>query len=232
VTPAPLSWRLAGYRLRFSTRADGDLGDATRRRAWLVGLAARRWLVPRQVHGALVADAERDDSEQLLRAAGVVSGDPACGLAVLGADCPGLALLAGDAFALAHCGWRGCAAGMVDALVAALASRSAEPPAAWRALLGPGISGARYQVDAPVLAARSWPAAALSASDGQHAQLDLAAALREDLSRRGVEQVWASGVCTYDDPRLHSYRRDGRGCSQLLALWRESHAAAPPATRP
>lgn len=222
IAAPPLTWRLpVGVRLAFSTAADGDLGDPDRRAAWLAELDPdRAWSVPGQVHGAAIADADVDDRDALMSADGVVARDPGRGLGVLGADCPGLCLAAPDVLGLAHCGWRGCAAGIVAALVRALAERSRHPRERWQAFVGPGIAGTRYEVDAPVLGVRRWPDAALAPTGPGRACLDLTLTIVHDLAVHGVGPVAWCGVCTAADPRLHSYRRQGLGASQVLAAWR------------
>ncbi len=215
-----LRWSLGhGVEVAYSLAAHGDQRDPALRAAFATPLLGqRRLVVPRQVHGITVAAAEAQD---LSAADGVVTADPLLALGAYGADCPGVVLAAPDALGVAHCGWRGTAGGMVARLAAEVASRSAHPPHAWHALIGPGISGPRYEVDAPVLSARAWPTAALApARDVQRAHLDLVTALHSDLHAIGVSHISTPRVCTADDPRLHSFRHQGAGLVQLLVAWR------------
>ena len=210
-----LAWECAGCRLAFSTAADGDMRDPSRQSAWLRG---RHVVVPGQVHGIRIGDA--DAGSELAGCDGLVTRNPNCGVGVFGADCPGLVLIAPDALGAAHCGWRGTAGGIVGALAAVLAARSRHPPATWSAFIGPGISGPRYVVDGPVRSARAWPPQSLDQVDAEHAHLDLATAISADCRALGMHQITLSGLCTAGDPRLHSYRHQGRGLVQLLAVWR------------
>lgn len=195
------------------------MGLAAQRAAWLAQVAPGLAVVlPRQVHGTLIADA--GDPAALERADGVVTRDPALALAVLGSDCPGLVLDTGAALGLAHCGWRGCAGGIVPALVERLRSLGGPPPSHWRAFIGPGISQRRYEVDAPVLGAREWPPEAMRRHRPGHALLDLRAVIGVDLRAAGVENLRVSPRCTATDPWLHSYRLHGPGGNQLLLAWR------------
>jgi len=209
--------------------ADGDQRDPRLRTAFTQSLWAaepdppRQLVVPRQVHGIEVVTVglEMLPEALLAQADGVVTGASGVAVGAYGADCPGVVLATPDALGIAHCGWRGTAGGMVNRLATALAARSAAPRSAWRALIGPGISGAQYEVDAPVLTARSWPPAAIipTAQTGR-AQLDLAVALEADLQAAGITAVMRTGVCTATDPRLHSFRRRGPGLVQVLVAWR------------
>ena len=216
----PLRWDLAhGVRVAWSTAADGDQRDAGLRAAFSAPLLdGRRLVVPRQVHGVVVL---AHDAADLSQADGVVASDPAIALGAYGADCPGVVLAAPDALGIAHCGWRGTAGGMVARLAEALTARSRAPRDHWQALIGPGISGPRYEVDGPVLSARPWPAAALSpAATPGRAHLDLATVLEHDLRAAGITAITRSGICTAGDPRLHSFRHHGAGLVQVLIAWR------------
>jgi polyphenol oxidase len=180
-------------------------------------------VVPRQVHGTKVVTVGPDGvpTDLLAQADGAVTGEAGVAVGAYGADCPGLVLATPDAVGIAHCGWRGTAGGMVAQLVTAVAGRSAVPRSSWSALIGPGISGAHYEVDAPVLTARTWPPVAVTpATRSGRAHLDLALALEADLQAAGITAVVRTGVCTATDPRLHSFRRRGPGLVQLLVAWR------------
>jgi YfiH family protein len=218
-----------GIEVAYSTAADGDQREPGLRTAFAHSLWAadseppRRLVVPRQVHGieVITVGSEAVPPPLLAQADGAVSGEPGVAVGAYGADCPGVVLATPDAVGIAHCGWRGTAGGMVDRLVTALADCSATPRSAWRALIGPGISGAQYEVDAPVLTARVWPPAALTpAAQPGRAHLDLAVALEADLQAAGITAVIRTGVCTATDPRLHSFRRRGPGLVQMLVAWR------------
>ena len=215
-------WALpSGVTVACSAAVDGDMRQADLRATWLAGVGVgRRCVVPRQVHGAVVVDA-RASADDLALADGVVSVDGSLAVGTYGADCPGLCIVAGTAIGMAHCGWRGTAGGIVGKLIARMCDAvPGIPPADWSALIGPGISGPRYEVDAPVLAARAWPPTALAASRSGHAQLDLTATIAADLRTAGVSDVRFSDVCTYDEHQLWSFRRRGAGQVQVLVAWR------------
>jgi polyphenol oxidase len=219
MTGNALRWRIGhGAEAAFSSAEAGDQRRADRRRAWLGSLGLASCVVPRQVHGTRLVDADLA-IDQAQDADGVVTAG-AGPIGVFGADCPGLCLASEDALAVAHCGWRGTAAGMVARAIAALAAKTRSPRAQWCALIGPGISAAAYEVDAPVLDAREWPRSALSPRERGRALLDLAEAIACDLATAGITRVTRTGVCTFRDPRLHSYRGGGAKLAQLLVVWR------------
>ncbi len=228
-----LRWSIGpDVQVAFSIAADGDMRERRSRAAWLQGLGIERCAVVRQVHGTVIRDGDASPDEPLADADadGLVT-TRAIAIGVFGADCPGLCLVATDAMAVAHCGWRGTAAGMVARTVDALAARSRQPPLLWRALIGPGIAAAGYEVDAPVLDGRRWPASALQQRPHGRALLDLAEAIACDLADAGVVDIQRTGVDTATDPRLHSYRRGGAKLAQLLVAWRTTGDQARSGTR-
>ncbi len=216
-----LRWSVAhGVVAAYSTADDGD-ARALAPRARLLA----RWrgpgacIVANQVHGARVVRV--DPGQDPGSADGLVTTAPIA-LGVFGADCPGLCVATPSAIGIAHCGWRGTAGGIVRALVEAIASAAPHDPRdSWRALIGPGIAGRDYEVDAPVLGARSWPPQALTREGGERALLDLAEAIAQDCAALGVGRVQRCGINTRRDGRLHSHRRAGPGVAQLLAAWRD-----------
>jgi len=215
-----LRWTLPyGVQVAYSTVGDGDQRDRDARHAWLASQGIARCVVPRQIHGTRIVQTDAD-REALAQADGVVTADFGSAVGAFGADCPGLVLVAPDALGIAHCGWRGVAGGIVTCLAEALRTVTASKPTRWHAFIGPGISGRRYEVDQPVLAARAWPSSALTAGRAGHAWLDVAETIAVDLVALGITTVQRSGICTQDDPRLWSYRQRGAGQVQALVAWR------------
>jgi YfiH family protein len=178
------------------------------------------WL--QQVHGARVVHLRADAADSSLPAADAAwTRDPGLACAVLVADClPVLmALRDGRAVAAAHAGWRGLAAGVLEATVQALcagAGASAGDIVAW---LGPCIGPRRFEVGADVLQACGALASPATAAcfdyrprpDGSPRWLaDLPRLARQRLQGAGVELVSEAGACTVEDASsFFSFRRDG-----------------------
>jgi len=185
-------------------------------------------LRPVQVHGAVVADADAGGAGA--EADAIVTATPGRRVAIVTADCVPLLVQAGEAVAAIHGGWRGLAAGVVEAGIAALRTRDAAAP---RAAIGPHIGPCCYEVDAPVLEGlRPRFGATLdeacTPSRPGHVQLDLGVLARAALLGAGLAPVAvgaAVAACTCcDAERFHSYRRDGAASGRLL------HWIAAPAT--
>jgi YfiH family protein len=214
--PAP-----QGVRALFTTRAFGDMREAGAGRARLPAVvpAAPRWL--RQVHGRMAVkadspgDALPEADAQVARKRGTVC-------AVLVADClPVLfASGAGDVVGVAHAGWRGLAAGVIEATLDAM--RVA--PGGVIAWLGPAIGPSAYEVGAEVreafLAAAPAAKSAFAPTRPGHWHLDLCAVARQRLHARGVTQVFGGEFCTHADAGLFfSWRREQTPARMAALIW-------------
>lgn len=193
-------WRAPpAVRAFVTTRDFGDVSGADARHR-LRGLlpADPVWL--QQVHGKQVIAAGEAG-----KADAVVARAPGGVCAVMIADC--LPVLfsdaAGTTVAAAHAGWRGLAAGVLEATMDAMAV----PRPKLHAWLGPAIGPRVYEVGEDVRAAfADYPQAFVPTRPG-HWLLDLSAIAREKL--KALRSVTGGGFCTYSDPaRFFSYRRD------------------------
>ena len=136
------------------------------------------------------------------------------------ADCMPVLFAArdGSAVAAAHAGWRGLAAGVLEATVARLGLE----PAKLLAWMGPAIGAAHFEVGEDVrsafLARDRDCGSAFTANQRGRWQCDLAALARARLASIGIREVSGGRWCTHAEPaRFFSYRRDGR-CGRMAAL--------------
>lgn len=209
-------------------RRSGDAVDAvsSNRRALRQALdlpAEPRWL--HQVHGTTVAELGPLPSADEPQADAAVSRLPGTVLAILTADCLPVLLCADDGgeIAAAHAGWRGLAAGVLEATVASMTT----PATRMMAWLGPCIGAASYEVGDEVREAfvdvDAEAGAAFVASRPGHWQADLTALARRRLHAAGVTRIHGGGFDTLSDPRLYSYRRDGAASGRFATLiWTDS----------
>ena len=165
------------------------------------------WL--QQVHGIEVVDAAT--ALPLARADAAVARTRHVVCAVLTADCVPVLLAGrdGDAVAVAHAGWRGLAAGVIEAAVA----RMSVPAAGVIAWLGPAIGPRAYEVGPEVRAAfvrrDAAAAAAFAPRPDDRFLADLFMLARQRLAAAGVAAVYGGGHCTYTEAeRFYSYRRE------------------------
>lgn len=236
------TFNLGGHRLASGDTANNVQANRRALREALALPAEPRWL--KQVHGTTVLDADAhialtpalrvdgrvapliDDEPEadaaVTRRSGVV-------LAVLHADCLPLLLCSddGEVLGAAHAGWRGLAAGVIEATVAAMAVPG-ERVIAW---LGPAAGPANYEVGeevraafldtAPTPAVRREREAAFVASRPGHWRVDLYALARRRLAAIGVTRVHGGGRCTIGEPEaFFSHRRDARSGRMASLLWR------------
>jgi YfiH family protein len=161
---------------------------------------ARRLARGRQVHGTHVVV----DAEGIEEADGQVTTALDVAPLVLVADCLPVALAGPGRVGVVHAGWRGLAAGVVEA--------GAEAVGAVAAAIGPGIGPCCYEVGDDVRA--------VFGTSGR--TLDLKAIARARLEAAGVREIHDCGLCTSCDPeRFFSHRRD-RGVTgrQAGLAWR------------
>ena len=212
--PAP-----AGIRGLVTTRALGDMKVADGRRRLRAVLPAEPvWL--RQVHGTGAVDAASAAAGTAADACVTHEKGTVCAVTV--ADCMPVLLAheRGEVVGIAHAGWRGLCAGVIEATVAAMRV----PPGRMIAWLGPAIGPGAYEVGEEVRSAfvdrdvRS--AAAFRPAVAGHWYLDLYAVARQRLDTLGVGRVFGGGLCTASDSaRFYSYRRDRASERMAAAIW-------------
>lgn len=210
--------------LNFGTAVDDTaeaLAENRRRLAAAAGLPAEpRWL--HQVHGTTVADL--DLLLQPGSADAAVARLPGVVCALLTADCLPVLLAHqdGSAVGAAHAGWRGLAAGVIEATVDALGV----PGEQLRAWLGPAIGPAHFEVGGEVRAAFlvTDPAAETAFVENARGrwQCDLYALARRRLQQRGVTDISGGEHCTFaETARFYSHRREGGRTGRMATLiWR------------
>jgi len=177
-----------------------------------------RWL--RQVHGASVVEA--DALEGRPEADAGIARRPGTVCAVLVADCIPVLLAdrAGTTVAIAHAGWRGLAAGVIENT----AHRMAVDPRGLIAYLGPGIGPGAFEVGADVrdtfLARDAGAAAAFTPHAAGKWLADLFLLARQRLRRAGVGEIHGGALCTYSDARrFFSYRRERTTGRMAAVIW-------------
>ncbi len=233
--PVPVS-ELAGWRERYGVVAgiterggsgDFSLGLFSGEPAAEVGArwdALRAWMAPRfsavvvahQVHSATVRPYRGLGPGWHVEEGydGHLTGDPGLLLTVTVADCVPIYLVdrAGGGLALLHAGWRGTAAGMIEAGIAALCELTGGEPHELALHLGVSICGACYEVGPEV----AWAVR----GDGAHGpvRLDLRAELAARARRLGVGEVSISPHCSaHDHARFFSHRASRGGGGRMVA---------------
>jgi hypothetical protein len=171
-----------------------------------------------QVHGTTVAVEPVVGS--LATADAAFTSNAAVVCAVLTADCLPVLFSStdGSELAVAHAGWRGLNAGVLEATV----GEFSVPPGKILVWLGPAISQTAFEVGGEVRDAfLAYDAAAADCFvENQRGrwQADLYALARQRLASLGINQVFGGNFCTYGEPdRFFSYRRDGE-CGRMASF--------------
>ena len=204
----------------------GDAAQSVRRNREILRATLPQephWL--QQIHGA-----------EVLRICGAIKGVPEADATVsaehnqvcvvLTADCLPVLFCADDGteVGVAHAGWRGLAAGVLERTVQAMRL----PGARLLAYLGPAIGSRAFEVGAEVraefVAADAQAVAAFQPVTGSDKYLaDLYHLARQRLHRVGLTRVYGGDFCTYSEPeRFFSYRRDGATGRMASLIWRDS----------
>ncbi len=182
--------------------------------------ATPRWMS--QVHGVEVANLDTVDKDAAITADAVIARQPGNVCTIMTADC--LPLLfsdrAGTVVGAAHAGWRGLAAGVIEATVRAMNA----PVNDMLVYLGPAIGSTKFEVGNDVRdtfladdavqgnAANALFGAAFQAHPAEKGKwfADIYALARLRLARVGVhaDQIYGGDFCTVtDETRFFSHRR-------------------------
>lgn len=208
--------------MNLGTRSGDDTGSVARNRAIVRAElpSEPRWMA--QVHGATVADLDRP--ADAITADAATTAVPGRVGVVLTADCMPLFLadMQGRRVGVAHAGWRGMAAGVIENTVRAL---DADPRrvVAW---MGPTIGREAFEVGPEVreafMAVDARAAEAFAAHKPGKYLADLYALARQRLARAGVNEVHGGGFCTLREAdRFFSYRREQKSGRMGAFIWME-----------
>jgi YfiH family protein len=182
--------------------------------------AEPKWM--QQVHATRIIAADRVTRVEAADASIAREAGTVC--VVMIADCLPVLLCsaAGDVIGIAHAGWRGLAAGVIEATVQAMAC----PPADLIAWLGPAIGPDAFEVGDEVhtafIEAGHNTEPAFRRKSPHKWLADLHELARERLRKCGILSVHGAPACTYGDPeRFFSYRRARTTGRMAALLWME-----------
>lgn len=145
---------------------------------------------------------------------GWVTTTPGTYLAVTVADCiPVYLAVPGRGIALLHAGWRGTAAGILEAGLEQLCRATHATGSDVIMHCGVGICGSCYEVGSEVMTG-----CGLAPEGAGPWHLDLREALAARASRGGVERITLSTWCSaHDRPRFHSHRASRGADGRMVA---------------
>ena len=201
--------------------AAAAVAENRRRLRAQLGLAAEPlWLS--QQHGTSVVDADRYAQPDSPPADAAITRQSGRVLAVLVADCLPVLIARRDgaAVAVAHAGWRGLAAGVLENTIKALGGAGDE----LQAWLGPAIGAAHFEVGAEVRAAFCRQDGEAEAAFALNArgrwQCDLYRLAQQRLTAARLSSIHAEPRCTYAQAEsFFSFRRDGATGRMAALIW-------------
>jgi len=182
-----------------------------------------KWL--RQVHGSDVVAAEQINGTVEADASYTTIADTVCIVGI--ADCLPVLLCDRGArvVAVAHAGWRGLCAGVIENTVKSMQHAAGNIAAdEILAYLGPAIGPSAFEVGDEVRTAFVQCDSRAASAFQQHLpgkwMADLFELARQRLNRAGVVAIHGGGVCTYSDSvRFFSHRRDKISGRMAALVW-------------
>lgn len=166
------------------------------------------WL--QQVHGNLAIN--HSEYSVGIQADAIVCNESHKVCAILTADCVPIVLVSHDRDEVAaiHAGWRGLYTGIIKNTLQRMNSNAVNV-FAW---IGPCISQKNYQVDADLrekfVRQNSMYESCFLSSGVEKYQANLSKIAKLQLQQGGVTQIEEASICTFAEPNLYSYRRDGK----------------------
>ena len=165
------------------------------------------WL--EQVHGTVVASADAADCR--VQADACIARHRGAVCVVMTADCLPLLLCdeAGTVVGAVHAGWKGLAAGVIEATVKAMDVA----PKKLMVWLGPAIGQQAFEVGGEVRAAfmaHDVRAAEAFIPHGEKFHADIYLLAQQRLHALGITRIFGGNLCTFHQrDKFFSYRRDG-----------------------
>lgn len=198
-----------------SDDAPADVAENRARMAAALGVAPHCLLTAYQTHSPDAVTVDRPwAARERPRADAIVTRTPGLAIGVTTADC-GPVLLADEAAGVigaAHAGWRGAAAGVLEATIVAMERCGAQRERI-AAALGPMIRQPNYEVGPEFVARFAADDEANArffrpAPRPHHGLFDLPGYIAARLAAAGIRRIEDLGHCTYGDQRrFFSYRR-------------------------
>jgi YfiH family protein len=227
--------------LAHGTAVFKDLGYESRDSAWrqlVAGFivrnirpAPREVVIPVQVHGSDVVRigargaTGQDAQVSAPTSDGLVTSDCGVVIGVNTADCIPLVAVneAARVVGVAHCGWRGVAAGVVESFLRELdAAAGSTGRGETRFLIGASVGPCCYEVGEDFLSSFSESEiAGCSVSRGGSTAFDLRRLVRARLAQDGIDQgsVFTDNTCTScEGDTLASYRAEGDACGRMYTF--------------
>ncbi len=181
------------------------------------------WL--EQVHGTDIFDADHWDQSSVPVADAAVTTQPQRVLCIMTADCLPVLLASkgGEVIGIAHAGWRGLAAGIIEKTIQKM-KQKVHQDIEIQAFLGPAIGPESFQVGQEVkdIFEQQDPKSSQAfnpCSEPMKYWADIYQLAKLRLKSQGIEQIDGADRCTVKEPCFYSYRRDHITGRMASLLW-------------
>lgn len=211
-------------KVTFSNRSYGDLsgkvasGDEVTQNRLSLWNGKWNWL--NQVHGNKALILEPNSSIEGLDADALVTDQSKQGLAIFTADCAPVVFASAEGIlAIAHGGWKGLAAGILENTIKQMKSLGARTI---EAILGPCIHFECYEFgnEIEVLVQKIGPQIIGLSKDSKQS-LDIVVVVDAILKNLDVKLLKFSMPCTSCDPSFFSYRKHRDNSRQSMVAWKD-----------
>lgn len=198
------------------------------------GCLSKRIFFPQQVHGNKVHPI-RQGEEGIASVAGeyipncdaLITDVPGYTLISQYADCTPISIVDGrqKVISCVHAGWRGTKGRILLRSLNMMMEEYGSCPADLQLFVWPGIRQPSFEVDEDVAKVfmeefSEYPTEHFLYGKGEKFHIDLVFLNVEIAKRAGIPQknIHLSGICTFADPRFHSYRRDKDSSGRMALL--------------
>lgn len=169
--------------------------------ATLLGIDDQRIIIPHQVHGTEIYRVDTPQQSVVEGVDAVMTDVPQLCIGVSTADCIPIIIYDEQHHAVCaiHAGWRGTVKRIVHVAVCAMQETYGSIPSQMRAVIGPGISLANFEVGDEVYQQFVDAGFDMSVISRRYAKwhIDLPLCNRLQLEKAGITDIYLSGICTY-----------------------------------
>lgn len=189
--------------------------------ATLLGIDDSHIVMPHQVHETVVRRIDGPQQEVIEGVDAVMTDVPRLCIGVSTADCIPILLYdeTHHAVCAVHAGWRGTVKRIVHAAIHAMHDTYGTEPLQLKAVIGPGISLASFEVGDEVYQQFAEAGFDMTVISRKYSKwhIDLPMCNRLQLEEVGVRDIWLSGICTFQQHQDYfSARRLGINSGRIF----------------
>ncbi|GAB1534874.1 peptidoglycan editing factor PgeF [Geovibrio sp. ADMFC3] len=171
-----------------------------------------------QVHGNIIREVTAGNIADVMFSDGdgLFTRERGIALGILTADCWNVHLMGETCLASLHCGWKSAAAGIVEKALDMFADAGDKVV---KAVVGPGISAANYEVGEELVKAftEAGHGGNVEVSGGRTC-FSIGGAVENILRNAGITKIVRVSDCTYSSEYLFSYRRDNGRTGRMISV--------------